>query len=59
LRRIPRDPMYPDANVQSHLTWGQRSYESPPERPDKGKDVFDVFSMSEGAGLNGVPYKEW
>ena len=59
LRRVPRDPMFPDANIPSHLTWAQRSYESPPERPASGSDVFDVFSASEGAGLNGIPYKEW
>ena len=59
LRRIPRDPMFPDPGVPAHLTWLLRSYESPPDRPAKGSDVFDVFSTSEGAGLNGVPYKEW
>jgi general secretion pathway protein G len=59
LRRMPRDPMSPDASVPAHLTWAQRSYESPPDRPAPGKDVFDVFSTSAGTGLNGIPYKEW
>jgi general secretion pathway protein G len=59
LRRVPRDPMFPDTSVPSHLTWSQRSYESPPDRPGRGNDVFDVSSASEGTGLNGVPYKEW
>ena len=51
LRRLPRDPFGQD--------WGLRSYASPPDDPAPGKDVFDVYSMSEGVGLNGVPYREW
>jgi general secretion pathway protein G len=30
--------------------WGLRSYASPPD---------DVYSKSEGTGLDGVPYREW
>ena len=59
LRRVPRDPMFPDLNVPPHLTWLQRSYASAPDRPTEGTDVFDVFSKSDKVGLNGVPYKEW
>lgn len=59
LRRIPRDPLFPDTSVPAHLTWLQRSYASTPERPTEGADVFDVFSKSDGVGLNGIPYKEW
>jgi general secretion pathway protein G len=59
LRRIPRDPLFPDPSVPAHLTWLQRSYASAPDRPMEGADVFDVFSMSDGVGLNGIPYKEW
>jgi general secretion pathway protein G len=59
LRRIPRDPMYPDETVAAANTWRLRGYESPPDQPAPGKDVFDVFSASDQIGLNGVPYREW
>ena len=58
LRRLPRDPFAPD-EVRAEDTWNKRSYDSPPDNPREGKDVFDVFSKSEGTGLNGVPYKQW
>jgi len=59
LRRIPADPMASDAIAGVQQGWGQRSYESPPDRPESGKDVFDVYSQSDKTGLNGVPYREW
>lgn len=59
LRRIPRDPMHPDAAAPPASTWRLRSYASPPDRPEPGRDVFDVYSASERVGLNGIPYREW
>jgi general secretion pathway protein G len=59
LRRLPRDPMNPEADRRSADTWGRRSYSSPPESPSQGADVFDVYSLAPGVGLNGIPYKEW
>lgn len=54
LRRIPIDPMTGKAE------WGMRSSQ---DEPDSyfwgGEHVYDVYSLSEGVGLNGVPYKEW
>jgi general secretion pathway protein G len=59
LRRIPRDPFYPDGEAAPEDTWGLRSYASPPADPQPGNDVFDVFSLARGQGLNGVPYHDW
>jgi len=59
LRRIPRDPLYPDSSASAVDTWGLRSYDSPPDQPQSGDDVFDVYSMAAGRGINGVPYRDW
>jgi general secretion pathway protein G len=52
LRRVPADPMGGEE-------WGLRSYASAADSPQPGKDVYDVFSKSDGTGLNGVPYRQW
>jgi general secretion pathway protein G len=59
LRRLPRDPTFPDQGAPAENTWGKRSYASPPDAPAEGDDVFDVFSRSEGNALNGTPYRSW
>lgn len=54
LRRIPADPFTGSAK------WGTRCYEDEPDSLIScEKDVFDVFSLSEEAGLDGTKYQTW
>lgn len=54
LRRIPIDPM------TGKDEWGLRSFQDEPDATSwGGENVFDVYSLSEGVGLNGVPYRKW
>jgi len=64
LRKIPLDPMTPietTPGVEPDLSevWGLRSYDSEADEPCAGKDVYDVYSLSTGTGLNGIPYANW
>ena len=54
LRRVPVDPM------TGKDKWGLRSYQDAHDATSwGGEDVYDVYSLSEGVGLNGVPYRKW
>lgn len=54
LRRIPKDPM------TGSEEWGRRCYQDEPDSTSWcGENVWDVYSTSEGKGLDGVAYREW
>jgi general secretion pathway protein G len=54
LRRIPLDPM------TGEREWGLRSYQDDADTTSwGGENVYDVYSLSNGVGLNEVPYREW
>lgn len=59
LRRIPRDPMNNDRELSAAETWGKRSYASDYDTPEEGADVYDVYSLNSGQGVNGQPYAVW
>jgi general secretion pathway protein G len=59
LRRVPRDPFVaPDFAGDAH-GWGVRAYAAPADQPRPGDDVYDVYSLAAGNGVNGIPYAKW
>jgi len=59
LRSVPRDPFCGDPALTNEQCWAPRSYQSDPNEPKPGTDVYDVHSRSEQVGLNGIPYRRW
>ncbi len=54
LRHIPTDPM------TGKDEWGLRSMQDDPDSDSWGEqNVFDVYTKSEGTGLDGTKYKTW
>ena len=58
LRRMPTDP-WAKEGVFGTASWGKRSYASPPDDPREGEDIYDVYSLSQELGLNGLAYRKW
>lgn len=59
IRRLPRDPFYPDTAAPPESTWGKRSYESDYDAPHEGKDVYDIYSLSPDTAIDGTAYRAW
>lgn len=54
LRRVPVDPM------TGQTDWGMRSIQDDPDSQSwGGKNVFDVYSKSQGTALDGTKYTDW
>jgi len=54
LRKIPVDPM------TNSTEWGMRSMQDDPDSDSwGGQSVFDVYTKSQGIGLDGTKYKDW
>jgi general secretion pathway protein G len=54
LRRVPIDPFTGDTE------WGKRSYQDEWDSTSwGGENVYDVYSLAAGTGLNGIPYSQW
>lgn len=54
LRRIPVDP------ITGENEWGMRAYQDKPDTTTwSGQNVYDVFTKSQGTGLDGTKYRDW
>jgi prepilin-type N-terminal cleavage/methylation domain-containing protein len=54
LRQIPTDPM------TGHAEWGLRAVQDDSDSTSwGGRDVFDVYSLSQGSGLDNTKYSDW
>ncbi len=54
LKKIPVDP------ITHQAEWGMRSMQDDATADSwGGQNVFDVYTKSDGVGLNGIHYREW
>src|ERR1700741_2730160 len=57
IRFLRSSPEYP---MTKSKEWGLRSMQDDPDSDSwGGQNVFDVYSKSEGTGLDGTKYKDW
>jgi len=59
IRKIPRDPMSNNSDLEPAETWAKRSYASDVNAPAEGADVFDVRSRSTKKAIDGTIYNTW
>ena len=54
LSKIPVDPM------TGRAEWGKRAVQDDPDSSSwNGKNVFEVYSLSQGIALDGTKYADW
>lgn len=54
LRKVPLDP------ITGKAEWGLRSLQDEPESTSWGRqNVYDVYSLATGTGLDGTKYRDW
>jgi len=59
IRKIPRDPMNNNTELNPADTWAKRCYASDAKSPSEGLDVYDVNSLSTQKAIDGTLYSTW
>ena len=60
LRHVPADPFNVEKDEWDTMGWKARSYDDEPDASSwKGEGLYDVYSSSELAAINGTKYAQW